>query len=460
VNELDIVAAAKAFVMAAGVLLRPRYDQTEPLVWRGRGEWQRINERAFSIGDREEPLWVVCMAENREALRDLPEYRELIVALRRDPVTRPQVDAKMGTAFAYQELSADECAIRPLWRTARRSDSREFDEQVVNEECLAFQREIYATEVEFVAIAPLVDLDAERLPVTLDNNLRLDAMTDAEVARALDVGVLRRWPPSATTAFLLFRTAARATYRVPKLVGREPETAEVERAFKTELKARESLDGVLDALRLFKDTRIDSPGVIQVSDDWTAEGRFTYAHRSGAGQSFPGSDPYRLAAEENDSLQEFFRATQVARRKKFLDNAVRRFGYAVDRQRVDDRLVDLLVSAEALYLNDVGPRERGELGYRLALRAARFIESEEHPRGIVFDLMRQAYGARSAIVHGSMPKGGFRNETGDSVTLEEFTALVESVQRAGLRRGIEAMERNDFPDWHALVLDLPTDGAE
>src|SRR5438093_4575596 len=107
-NALDIVSAARAFVMAAGVTLRPRYDETQPLVWLGSGAWQPIGDGIFRIGDREEPLWVLCMAENREALRELPEYRDLILALRQDPMTRPQVDAKVGTAFAHQEVSADD----------------------------------------------------------------------------------------------------------------------------------------------------------------------------------------------------------------------------------------------------------------------------------------------------------------------------------------------------------------
>jgi putative transposase len=85
--------------------------------------------------------------------------------------------------------------------------------------------------------------------------------------------------------------------------------------------------------------------------------------------------------------------------------AVKRFSYASERDRPDDRLVDLMIAAESLFLcSEDDPANRGELRYRLALRAAFFIDSRDYSRREVFNHMRKAYDNRSAIVHGSGDK--------------------------------------------------------
>jgi hypothetical protein len=78
--------------------------------------------------------------------------------------------------------------------------------------------------------------------------------------------------------------------------------------------------------------------------------------------------------------QVFNRAMSTA----VLANAVRRFSYACERDRPDDRLVDLMIAAESLFLGgESGPGNRGELSYRLSLRAAFFIDSRDYSPGLL-----------------------------------------------------------------------------
>lgn len=63
-----------------------------------------------------------------------------------------------------------------------------------------------------------------------------------------------------------------------------------------------------------------------------------------------------------------------------------------------------MIAAEALFLSDLGSStDRGELKYRLALRAAHFIEAADLTRRQVFEHMKRAYDVRSAIAHGGRP---------------------------------------------------------
>jgi hypothetical protein len=65
--------------------------------------------------------------------------------------------------------------------------------------------------------------------------------------------------------------------------------------------------------------------------------------------------------------------------------------------RLDDRdaFIDLLVGLEAAF-GDGGP---GETGYKIALRAALFLGTDESSRKQVFLLLKKAYDRRSSILH-------------------------------------------------------------
>lgn len=84
--------------------------------------------------------------------------------------------------------------------------------------------------------------------------------------------------------------------------------------------------------------------------------------------------------------------------------SLRRFNLAFDRELLDDRIVDLVIAAESLFLGDLGVQDRGELRFRFAIRAAKFIEYLTYSERDVYQVMRRAYDARSAIVHGGSPK--------------------------------------------------------
>jgi hypothetical protein len=82
----------------------------------------------------------------------------------------------------------------------------------------------------------------------------------------------------------------------------------------------------------------------------------------------------------------------------------------------------------------------GELRFRLALRAAKFIEHALYPERDIYRIMRRAYDARSSIVHGGSPKiTSLPNNESANVT--EFTNVVEELVRLALRKALEMQER-------------------
>ena len=139
--------------------------------------------------------------------------------------------------------------------------------------------------------------------------------------------------------------------------------------------------------------------------------------------------------------------------------SIRRFNLAFDRRLQDDRLIDLIIAAEALFLSDTGAKDRGELRFRFSLRAAKFIEHPTYDELGIYQLMRNAYDARSAIVHGGTPTVT-KLPDDDSATLSTFIDAIEEIVRLGIRKAIamddggKKLRQSNF--WDSLVLQTPS----
>jgi hypothetical protein len=72
-------------------------------------------------------------------------------------------------------------------------------------------------------------------------------------------------------------------------------------------------------------------------------------------------------------------------------------------ERLEDKLINMTVSLEALFF---GKEERGELRYRLSLRAATLIGNmfDDKTTKEVFDDIKKLYDKRCDVVHGRVTK--------------------------------------------------------
>ena len=110
-------------------------------------------------------------------------------------------------------------------------------------------------------------------------------------------------------------------------------------------------------------------------------------------------------------------------------------------------------------MGDLDARDRGELRFRFALRAAKFIENSKYGEHDVFRVMRRAYDARSAIVHGGSPKDT-RLPDDQSAKLPAFIDAIEELVRLGLRKGLSMRQdggkirQSEY--WETLVFPEPS----
>ena len=292
-----------------------------------------------------------------------------------------------------------------------------------------------AERVEFKLVAPLPYLNVPDFPLRLNNGLVLDRLTEDEVTRCCQVSVLRpQWP-----RFPLIQAdvavGIRRTIFSPKLIrtGDEPpEPPDIadEGHFGSRPLLQDDLviDDVLSALRLFKQTQVRTAGYASWTDSpWLNAGTSYRVLRQ-----WPYGGKYELSADEVPQFLELWHLLEEgAARFGF---SIHRFNLAFDRGLLADRIVDLVIAAESLFLSDLDVQDRGELRFRFALRAAKFIEHPNYSEHDIFRVMRRAYDARSAIVHGGSPKDT-RLPDNQSATLPTFIDAIEELVRLGLTQG-------------------------
>ena len=150
--------------------------------------------------------------------------------------------------------------------------------------------------------------------------------------------------------------------------------------------------------------------------------------------------------------------SERVKQRKYLDVAIRRFSYAHDRYRLEDRIVDLMIAAESLFLSDFKKDNYiGELRYRLSLRAACFLASDGEARKLIFRQMRTVYDLRSAIVHrGDTENVKLPEPLNDILTpLEDLVSMIQGYVRFALRKAIKLAVQPETPkelvNWDELI---------
>jgi hypothetical protein len=390
-----------------------------------------------------------------EALQQLPSWEGVEQALHDDDRLRAHLNQLVGTVHGASQFDAETAGrcILPL------PDEAGDLEAVFARRYQRLDHFLAAREIEYVVVWPLSGLTSSEFPITLEHNVELDIMSDEELTAALNTGALQPFflnlqflfPVQDPTACLRYR------YRTPKVIGTvniQGDAGRQAQAWEERLNdIRDTLEQVLALL--FADP-VAIAGRVNLPAEWTLQsGTVTYQQVPlTQAQRFREMNlDHRASADIVETWRQL-RQPGLLQRQKALALAVRRLSYQVRRQRVEDEIVDIMVAAEALYLSDLGV---AELGFRLALRAAALCEPENLglTRRSVFDLMKAAYGVRSTIVHGDVPKPKDLKVQGVPVSLAAFVQATEEVVRQGLRaalgRAADPMGKWP-PDWDAMTL--------
>jgi hypothetical protein len=443
----------QAYVEAGLNLLRGQ--EPEVIVDESRSKWVRDGDHFVRQAAPVTP--VVSTFTHREALRALPEFEAGIARLQEDEVIAPQLGPQIGTAFGFSRIDGREVLESILARVAQGVEGLAMDPDVFERVYSEVEEWFHSDGVDYVLVAPILGLEAENLPIALGDGVEIVRPDDSEIARCLSTGVLRGFGdgsvvPVATLAALRkpFRLEKRTLDDAGGGAGAEQATEEAFRVFG---ELSESVDRVVTALRLLKAGVVGVEGYVYFSESW-GQYAATYYQSVSTARSLRFAH-YTLSDAETEPLVQVWTslADDRVRSHNRLPLALRRFSYTSDRDQSDDRLIDLMIAAEALFLQD----GKTELAYKLALRCAFFLGGGAAERATTFRHMKRAYNARSQVVHGDT-LGALKLPDGSPATIDTFIDATAEYMRRALRKAIGVateMEAGSLTDWDASILDAP-----
>jgi hypothetical protein len=388
-------------------------------------------------------------------LAESDEARAFAGALERDETVAPYLGKMVWSGGSGVTLSVEELA-KGLAHVAL----RDYDWDAIPAEAPRIWAEFIAGTLseheQLTLIAPLHNFQGPTEEVALGEGMILGQPGDEDIARMISVGaVTSPFPGRLPGRDIWVRSlwAVRVTYAGVRTVTEPGESPPPEAVLRSREQVMARAEGFVYALTLFKEENVSADSAILFAVD-TALSTSEWMQRLPlATKAGRGGATNMLGDADVQELVDFHEALVKARAAHApLDVAVRRFGDAIGRSRPDDQLTDLIISLEALLLND---SERGEKRFQVALRVAAFLEMPGTKRRDVLKFVKRAYDVRSIIVHGGAPRPrDLKNIAGGAVDLQVFADEALKVVRRLLRQVTEKVdESGEFAvDWEVQLL--------
>src|ERR1043165_2280070 len=393
---LDSVSAG----LAAGLQL---YQESESLRWEDR---------------------ISRSLELEKAVKDAIASNEAVIeALRKSPLLSKHLDVMLaGPGQVAQRFDLKRLIVLVAHQALSKDRSSPWSQRrdAAVEELLTY---LSAQSVEEVCLAPIIGLKGPPGEYPLAENVLVSILAPAEALRQIrdrfagwgaiegTFNVEPMWWYH-TTAFLVSRR------RLPKWLsgGDPPEVPEMRRRVTT-------------AFHLHKAGRVSIPIESRTSAVWSP---MQLGPTLGDLASPPHAVHFQYEFSESD-VADVARLVESLYREETnsaVAVALRWFGKAKHEWDHQDRLVDLIIAAEALLLCE---SEREEMSYKFAERGAILLSASREERFALFFVLKEAYHVRSRIVHGSRGElkprlaepGGSRK----AVALEIFVDRVEELVR-------------------------------
>jgi hypothetical protein len=378
-----------------------------------------------------------------EGAHELPEYQLCIDTLKGDSVISSHLDKRIGIAGFGYTLVTPNGLLDALVKLISEGKEPVFDD-LFDQTYTEFEDTFYCQTVECEAIAPvqgwwlsgnLQERSGNTPLIKLSDNLRISQLSVEEEKAVHLMELVRRYGFRWTDQLY----GIRATYQRAKLVLRIDEeiASDVERVAEEEfVQINDRIEEVLETVRVFRKGSIRQGGIYHRVNSWLLSGIMRNM-RKPLGDPIANLTPMYLLETEQDlaELEGFWKSVQIAKAKghRFLNVAMRRFAESNERHHVEDRLIDLMIAAQALSQSSSSKAKGGVIAEYVGTHVVETDKSKV--RGI----MQNTYKLRNSIVHDGDASGWLKRtgkQPGDVMvvvnTAEEYLreALKKTVMEA------------------------------
>lgn len=434
-----------------------KFRDKDPIV-RTESTWIKQNNDMYCRQDIQRLSWASVLYKAQGEIERTKEFASFSAITKSDKTVSSQLNTFVGTCMTKRLLKLFNLVFKSVSPFLTNTEIVSFDESVFKTEYLKIENAFYSNEIEFEVLSPLGGFSMDINDFVLDNNLSIVKLSEPEIIDLLRLGINigNIFGPKDYIPRIEHPFAIKLTYKLPKIVGNKKIVGTLE--FTNSYIKREQEQKILNALRLFKEGNIYSLAAITKSNSVLSLGNCISYGFGTTSKPFM-KNKFKLVGNEKNNFLEFWKVYQRINisEKHFLSVAIRRFSQSNERESIEDKIIDLFISAEALFLSSGGDFQ-GELRYRLSHRAAMFIEDETKKQREIFKFMQQAYDVRSEIVHGKKPKlPKKKDET--FFSLDELCTKIETYLRVSLNKMIKQISTPKSSEkninWDSII--FPTD---
>jgi hypothetical protein len=430
-------------------ILRNR-NSTE-IVFTTENIWEKQNGNSYLKRQINKPLWVSLLHKAEDEIKEKQEYINFINILESDKIISDQLDTLVGTCLGSIRLEASYIASQPVHEFLSDQDIIPFNLSIFNNIYSKIESALYTDKVEYENLTPLCGFSSHLPDMLLDENISIVKLSEEEIIEILKLGI-NLGTSFGDTNFVhgLHQYALKIKFNLKKIVGDIDSDARFDEIEKSGYFHGIYETSIIDALRIYKEGKLYPITTIRRSKNILSLG-ISFSFETPVKQFM--NNKFELTKDESDEFKEFWDARNQTKlpNKNFLSVGIRRFSQSNERNSIEDRIIDLMIAAESIFLSS-GGSSQGELKYRLSHRAAMFIEESSIKQRNVFYFMQKAYDVRSAIVHGSTPKLPKKMDKSE-YTLEEFCDDIEKYLRISIKKVMTQMSRteNNTIDWIAVI---------
>lgn len=427
----DLVATVLAELAAMG-------DEPRFVLQRDHRSWKRCQQEMFLVEERE--LWSQpAVLSSRDWWYRFPGYEALRGVIQNHELLRTRVDTLVGFPSSLVSRQLDvvvaQYLLTPVVEAAR---AYRLDLDAFEGAYAAVEAGLFAETVRLVEYVPLLGFDMSHslAGVGLPDGLRIRPMSDVELSEAVRVMGIPIGQFTSTNSLILSRLHQNALVLERDLPVHSGYQQHPDAWAPSPFDAVSSR--MLLALRIVCGGSVTygRPMAMQSQEDFDPQ-RYASSMLTEVQHPAEGRPTLLVETDKVKELHEVYALLGEPRvqSKRFLRNALHRLVMAGGRTRPEDRLIDLCITAEALFVHHSGlPLGHGKQVHLIAgAKSLLAGDPELSAEGeYIEELIRCAYRRRNTEVHGDVAGTGVFRRL-DGTTTSDLHALVDDLERL-LRR--------------------------
>lgn len=352
-------------------------------------------------------------------VKKFTEYKECLTIMEQDEKIKTHLEKSVGTSSIKSNINADDCIVKFI--TKIYLNSIIFDQIIFNEEYQHFEDLFFSGQITFRDTSRIYNFFCDTDVIELDSEIKIKK--DKLEISPEDLSYCLQYKPG--TVLYQSNYIIERIYGRKKIIGKNTDIDNENR--RKEITENSDLfDKVIYSLRVLKSSGVFRTSIID-SETITfnifnlAIGQIPFY------DNFVLGEECKIDTSEIMELQKVFNFIKNEEENRFLV-AVRRLSLGMEREKLEDKIIDYMIGLEALYLPDVND----ELKFRLSLRIS-FLLFPKEEREDVFSFVKEMYDQRSKIVHGTKSK---------NILYHEKINRLEELLRKSIMLWIE--DKNNF----------------